>query len=85
MPGRSRKRVSVGAADRLAGAQPLEVEVLDDPGVGVGADVDDHLLALLEGVDVVEGEAGVASQLASALPVERSISVKRVPRSGFQR
>ena len=45
--------------DRLAGAQALEVEVLDDLRVVEDADVDDHLVAVLVGVDVVKAEAGV--------------------------
>ena len=76
----------LGRGDRLARAQAVEVEVLDDLGVGEGADVDDHLVAVLVGVDVVEAEAGLGRRTAPrASPVARSISVKRVPSSGFQR
>jgi hypothetical protein len=52
-------RVKRGARDRLARSQALEVQILDDAGVGVGAHVDHHLAVALEGVDVVEGEAGL--------------------------
>src|SRR5581483_4940235 len=47
------------ARDRLARPQPLQVEVLDDSGVGEDANVDDNLVALLVGIDVVKGKAGV--------------------------
>ncbi len=52
----------------LAGAQALEVEVLDDAGVLVCAEVDDHLFAALERVDVMEGEAGLAGDRLLGTP-----------------
>ncbi len=78
------KAGQLGRGDRLARAQSLEVEVLDHPGVLESAQVDDDLVALLIGVDVVEGEAGVGLEAgASPRRWRRSTSVKRVPRSGF--
>jgi hypothetical protein len=46
--------------DRLAGAQPLQAERRDDLRVLVGAEVDDDVVAVLVGVDVVEDEERVA-------------------------
>src|SRR5262245_27892091 len=43
-------------SDRLARAEAVEVELVDDRRVGGGHDVHDHVVPLLERVDVVEGE-----------------------------
>ena len=54
-------------SDRLAGAQAVEVEVLDHGCVGVGAEVDDDLALGVVGVDVVEGEAGIGPKAGGGL------------------
>ena len=66
-PGGDPEALEVRLGDRLAGAQPLEVEVLDDLGVVEGADVDHDLVAVLVGVDVVEAEARLGLERAGAL------------------
>ena len=48
-----------GRIDRLPGAQAREVELIDDAGVAIGDEVDDDVVAVLVGVDVVEGEDGI--------------------------
>ena len=83
--GRDTEALQIRGSDRLPGPQPLQVEVLDDPGVGVGADVDHDIASLLVGVDVVEGEAGLGLERADALSGLAVEEVNRVPRSGFQR
>ena len=58
----------LGGSVGRALAQPVQVEVLDDRGVGVDAGVDDKLVAVLVGVDVMEGEAGVGLERAADRP-----------------
>ncbi len=56
-----------GVGDRLAGTQAVEVQVLDDARVGQRAQVDDDLVAVLVGVDVVEGKARVGLEAVDCL------------------
>ena len=61
------KAPQVRTRGRLTRAQPLQVEVLDDLRIGVGAEVDDDVVAIVVGVDVVKGEAGVGLEARRAL------------------
>ena len=69
---KARERAS--RIDRRAGAEPRQIKLLDDPGIGIGDHVDDDTVPVLEGVDVMEGEGGLAARGRhdlSALLVDR--------------
>ena len=50
-------RQRAGRGDRRAVAEPREIKLIDDGGVGIGDHVDGEAVAVLEGVDMMEGEA----------------------------
>ncbi len=58
----AKARERAGRIDRRAGAEPRQIKLLDDPGIGIGDHVDDDTVPVLEGVDVMEGEGGLAAR-----------------------
>jgi hypothetical protein len=65
--------------------QPVQVEGVDNVGVGIGHDVHEQFIPFLEGVDVVEGKKGIALDWATTSPVWRFMMWKGVPFLGCQR
>src|SRR5581483_2733415 len=53
---------ATGRGERGAGAEPGEIELIDNGRVGIGDHVDDETIALFIGVDVVKGEQGLAGR-----------------------
>ncbi len=48
-----------GRGEGGACAQPREIKLIDDGGVGIGDDIDGKTIAVGEGIDMVKGESGV--------------------------
>ena len=79
----ARKRAD--RVDRFAGAQTGEIELIDDIGIGIGNEVEDEIIAALEGVDVMKGEYSFGFCRCDPLTAILGDEWNLRPRSGSQR